>query len=217
MTASEPRQHASFDAGRLDDALDRINRARRLSSQDPGRLHALLDGFQSVLQIEPERPSLRDTDASGALSELEELLEAAGAESPLVELQALLEPVLDRLIEGLLAFPETRLAAYGSLVPGQANHRQVATLVGEWSRGFVTGSLHDLGWAAREGFPAFVWEPTGDPVEVQVLESAALTNAWDRLDAFEGAGYRRILAPVELPRGRLVCYLYELADATPAS
>jgi gamma-glutamylcyclotransferase (GGCT)/AIG2-like uncharacterized protein YtfP len=89
-----------------------------------------------------------------------------------------------------------RLAVYGSLAPGETNHHAVELLGGSWRRGTVRGKLHPRG--ATRGFPALVWDPVGEPVEVQLLETPALEAAWHELDAFEGEAYLRILVPVDL-------------------
>lgn len=122
---------------------------------------------------------------------------------------------MDRLIEGLLAYPEQRLAAYGSLAPGGANHHHVSSLVGKWSKGMVSGTLRERGRGSGEGPPGLAWEAASAGVEVHLLESAALAGAWDRLDEFQGPGYQRILVPVETKGRTIVCNLYELAEATP--
>lgn len=91
---------------------------------------------------------------------------------------------------------DTRLAVYGTLQPGEINHGVVADLRGTWSRGTVRGELHPTGWGMTFGFPALRWRPDAPPVDVQLLTSADLPSAWDRLDAFEGEAYRRIVVPV---------------------
>jgi gamma-glutamylcyclotransferase (GGCT)/AIG2-like uncharacterized protein YtfP len=109
------------------------------------------------------------------------------------------------LIDALLDFPSTRLAAYGTLMPGQSNHALLATVGGTWVEGTVPGVRF-----MANGYPAFNWRP-GDPrVPVSVLTSAALPEHWARLDDFEGVAYRRILVPVRLPNDTmLVANLYE--------
>jgi gamma-glutamylcyclotransferase (GGCT)/AIG2-like uncharacterized protein YtfP len=95
-----------------------------------------------------------------------------------------------------------RLAVYGSLVPGRANHHLVAGFAGEWlSDGLVTGELAESGWGAGLGFPAFRWSRHGEAMRVPLLVSAELPQHWDRLDGFEGAEYLRILVPVATAQG----------------
>lgn len=105
-----------------------------------------------------------------------------------------------------------RLAVYGSLAPGAANERLLATCPGTWSRGTVTG------WRAQREHPVLTFDPTAPAVPVQVLHSDALPEHWPRLDAFEGDEYRRILVPVALPAGGgTVANLYEAVRGVTGS
>jgi gamma-glutamylcyclotransferase (GGCT)/AIG2-like uncharacterized protein YtfP len=107
---------------------------------------------------------------------------------------------------------ETRLATYGSLAPGRPNHGQLSDLPGRWIVGHVAGSLVEAGWGAELGYPGLVPDPEGSPVEVFVFESAELPHHWQRLDAFEGAGYRRVTVDVFTAEGLLPASIYVLAD-----
>jgi len=113
VKASKPRSPARFDSDRLADALVQIDRARQIPRANPGRLRALLAGLQALLDVEQERRSRRDLDGVGALTEIESLLLGAGAEAGLQELQRLLEPVIERLVEGL-STPTGSVEAMGS-------------------------------------------------------------------------------------------------------
>ncbi|MCG8467891.1 MAG: gamma-glutamylcyclotransferase [Gemmatimonadetes bacterium] len=212
MTTTEPGV-SRLDSAPLANALDRINRARR--DVGSGRFRALLTGFETLLEADPSRRAPRELDGADAFDELEALLAEAGDRHGTDALRMLLEPALDRLVEGLAGVPERRLAVYGSLAPGEANHHLVSALVGTWIDGVVCGTLHDRGWAAGTGFPGLTWDPSGADVRVRVLESGALPAAWERLDAFEGADYRRILVPVRTETRVVVCNIYELAEPTP--
>ena len=213
-------------------ALSSLNEARLTPGQSSARLGALLTGFEALAAGLPGE--YRPPGAAEALRELETLLaEGGGAESGsgaefgsgAAALREYLEPVVERLVEALLDHPERRLAAYGSLLPGENNHHYVAMLVGRWVDGTVEGTLHDRGWGAREGYPGFVPAVPGDGVAVKVFESRALPAAWDRLDAFEGTAYRRILAPVRMKTGTgagaetewRVCNIYALTDPAGGS
>jgi gamma-glutamylcyclotransferase (GGCT)/AIG2-like uncharacterized protein YtfP len=105
---------------------------------------------------------------------------------------------------------EVRLASYGSLAPGQRNHHQLAGLKGTWAPGTVRGRLHDAGWGARMGYPALVLDPNGSAVAVQIFTSTDLPDHWDRLDAFEGAGYRRVVVSVLTRAGAVEASIYVL-------
>ncbi len=224
MTADGPEPGPVRDPAVLRGALARLNEARLAPERSFDRLGALLSGFEELAKVLPgadRRPGEeRRSDAAGALAELEALLAEPGAEGGAAALRGYLEPILERLIEALLDHPERRLAVYGSLLPGENNHHHVAALVGRWVEGTVEGTLHDRGWAARQGYPGFVPGSSGDRVAVKVLESSGLPAAWERLDAFEGEAYRRILAPVEMAPGTgagsetawRVCNIYELTD-----
>lgn len=224
MTADGPEPGPVRDPAALRGALSHLNEARRAPERSFDRLGALLSGFEELaaaLPGEDRRPGEgRRPGAAGALAELEALLAEPGAETGAAALHLYLEPILERLTEALLDHPERRLAVYGSLLPGEDNHHHVAALVGRWVEGAVEGTLHDRGWAARQGYPGFVPGGSGGRVAVKVLESPALPDAWDRLDAFEGEAYRRILAPVEMASGTgagsgtvwRACNIYELTD-----
>jgi gamma-glutamylcyclotransferase (GGCT)/AIG2-like uncharacterized protein YtfP len=116
-----------------------------------------------------------------------------------------LERLPQETVDAQFDFPSTRLAAYGTLAPGQSNHALLSSVEGAW----VDGTVQGVRFMAN-GYPAFKWRPGDEQVPVSVLTSAALPEHWARLDDFEGADYRRILVPVRLPDGTtLVAYVYE--------
>ena len=113
---------------------------------------------------------------------------------------------------------EERLAVYGSLAPGEANHHVVSPLGGRWSSGWVEGELYDRGWGAAHGFPGFLWRPGGARVAVRLLASERLRAAWARLDEFEGADYRRSLVPVyadDAPEERRLVTVANIYECVP--
>lgn len=103
---------------------------------------------------------------------------------------------------------DTRLAVYGTLAPGAVNHAVVADLRGVWSRGVVHGWLHPTGWGMTHGFPALRWDPHGPAVHVHLLTSEDLSDAWSRLDRFEGEEYRRIVVPVDCGGRQVLANIY---------
>ncbi|HEY4332624.1 MAG TPA: gamma-glutamylcyclotransferase family protein [Ilumatobacteraceae bacterium] len=104
-----------------------------------------------------------------------------------------------------------RLATYGSLAPGQANHHHLAGLDGRWLEGTVRGELHPAGWGAAIGFPGITLNEDGPAVPVHVFESADLVDHWARLDAFEGEEYHRVTAVVHTAGEDVDAYIYTLA------
>lgn len=106
-----------------------------------------------------------------------------------------------------------RLAVYGTLAPGQPNHGQLAHLSGQWFPGVVRGFLHNEGWGAELGYPGIVLDQNGDEVNVQILESASLATEWQRLDAFEGPGYRRVVVEAHTSTGSVTAQIYVLATS----
>lgn len=105
-----------------------------------------------------------------------------------------------------------RLAVYGTLVPGGANAHVLADVAGEgvaWTTGTVAGTRHDDGW---HGYPGLVLDGGGE-VAVHVLEGPGVRNHLERLDAFEGPGYRRVVTTVRLADGRAVpAWVYALVE-----
>ena len=202
-----------FDRQALDEALETINRARVREPGDPARTATLLTGLERLLAAERSARGHRDPGGGEALAELDAILREAGVEDGAESLRTYIEPILERLIEALLDRPAERLAAYGSLRSGEENHRHVSSLVGRWHEGTVEGTRHERGWGAAEGYPGLVWRPGDPPVAVDVFESRALPEHWERLDAFEGPGYTRILVSVDSPGGVRVCNLYAVREA----
>jgi gamma-glutamylcyclotransferase (GGCT)/AIG2-like uncharacterized protein YtfP len=109
---------------------------------------------------------------------------------------------------------EIRLATYGTLAPGRQNHGQLSDLPGRWLVGHVRGSLIEAGWGAKLGYPGMILEPDGEPIDVFVFESRALVDHWQRLDAFEGPGYRRVTVDVSTDEGVLTASISVLLDST---
>ncbi len=104
-----------------------------------------------------------------------------------------------------------RLFVYGTLAPGRSNHHVVEHLQGTWEEAQVNGTLYEQGVGPTSGYPALDLDQQGPPVKGYLLTSDALPAYWPNIDAFEGAGYRRVKAPVRKPDGSTVdAYLYAL-------
>jgi gamma-glutamylcyclotransferase (GGCT)/AIG2-like uncharacterized protein YtfP len=120
---------------------------------------------------------------------------------------------LEREVEQRFA-ASRRLAVYGSLAPGEANHHLIADLPGTWEEGVVTGMLRTRDTDPATAFPVLQWRAGGPPVPASLFVSDALPQHWARLDAFEGESYRRILVPVQSGDGALIAVANAYADAT---
>ncbi|MEM7340896.1 MAG: gamma-glutamylcyclotransferase family protein [Actinomycetota bacterium] len=117
--------------------------------------------------------------------------------------------------------PANRLAAYGTLQPGESNHDQLAEIDGVWLAATVRGHFWLWESGPYEGLPAFRRALDGEDVPVTVLLSDDLGHHWARLDAFEGPGYERVMATVTLIDeqgkrvGPLAAQLYEARTDDP--
>ena len=58
-----------------------------------------------------------------------------------------------------------------------------------------------------------VLNPAGKPVVVDLFLSNDLPDHWDRLDAFEGEEYHRVVAEVSTPDGVVEACIYVLASS----
>ena len=103
-----------------------------------------------------------------------------------------------------------RLAVYGSLAPGEANHHELAGLRGDWRAGTVRGWLVASGGGSAVGYPGLRPDPEGPVVAVQVFASADLPAHWARLDAFEGDEYERVSVAVDLGGEVVTAHTYAL-------
>ena len=110
--------------------------------------------------------------------------------------------------------PDTRLAVYGSLAPGEVNHQVITDIPGAWREGVVRGSIRQEGWGALVGFPGMTWRPhSEEQITVKLFVSSALEAHWPRIDEFEGSDYLRILVPVEgVAAAPVIANIYQLRD-----
>lgn len=111
-----------------------------------------------------------------------------------------------------------RLVVYGTLAPGRPNHHVISDIDGRWFTGWVEGDRYDHGWGACAGYPAMIWRPGAERIDVHVLESSELPIHWPRLDEFEGDGYRRVFVPVfRADASPIVGQIYEARFLPPVS
>lgn len=109
-----------------------------------------------------------------------------------------------------------RLFIYGTLAPGRSNHHVVRDIEGQWSKAWMRGVLHEEGWGACEGYPAFVPSKNGkgELVEGFLLSATSLDEHWKRLDAFEGDGYMRLIfTAVDESGAHFEAFVYAMASA----
>lgn len=66
------------------------------------------------------------------------------------------------------------------------------------------------GWGADEGLPGMVLDDDAGIIQVFVFEPTELPDHWDRLDDFEGPGYRRQAVEAETDEGRVAAFIYEV-------
>ncbi|MEM9562154.1 MAG: gamma-glutamylcyclotransferase [Actinomycetota bacterium] len=97
--------------------------------------------------------------------------------------------------------PQRALAVYGTLAPGESNHDVVAGIGGAWVPIAIRGHRFTARWRDTPGYPGFTPDPAGPIVEALALVADDLTGHWDRLDGFEGPGYRRVEIDVFEPGG----------------
>lgn len=114
------------------------------------------------------------------------------------------EVVVEQLLEALFG-ASCRLAAYGTLRPGESNHHWLEGIEGTWQDGFVLGSLGEA-----NGYPILRLDPKGERIPVGVFVSPGLPHHWRRLDWLEGSNYRRSLCAVHGDKeGPIVANIYE--------
>ncbi len=97
-----------------------------------------------------------------------------------------------------------RLFVYGTLAPDRPNEHVLAEVPGTWEPATVRGTLLQEGWGAAVGYPGIVLDEYGGEVHGFIFSSEELSAHWARLDEFEGAGYERVVASVELENGTVV-------------
>lgn len=96
------------------------------------------------------------------------------------------------------------LFVYGSLAPGRPNDHAMSDIRGKWIPATTRGRLEHAGWGAELGFPGIVPDPDGAVVEGWLFSTDDLAAHWQRLDEFEGDGYRRVRVPAVREDGAVV-------------
>jgi gamma-glutamylcyclotransferase (GGCT)/AIG2-like uncharacterized protein YtfP len=102
-------------------------------------------------------------------------------------------PLLLLLVDLFFGRPSTRLATYGTLRPGEANHAVISKLTGVFEPCVLRGEVE-----VRNGVPVLLWNGRADrKVEGHLLESEDLPAFWAALEEFEGPEYVRHLVFAE--------------------
>lgn len=112
-------------------------------------------------------------------------------------------PLQVLLFDMLLGHPSKKLISYGTLAPGQPNHSLISDLTGEWEECVIQGTMN-----RENGLSRFSWNPRGAEQTASLFTSDALARNWDRIDRFEGKGYRRHLIPAKTQAGIAIGYAY---------
>ena len=108
----------------------------------------------------------------------------------------------------------TCLFVYGTLALGRPNEHVLSDIGGTWQEASVKGFLKPKGWGAEMGFPGIVLDEQGTEVNGYLFCSERLEHHWDKLDAFEGDDYKRVLVPVcTKDNKRVEAFIYKLKEA----
>ena len=104
-----------------------------------------------------------------------------------------------------------RLFVYGTLGPGRPNEHVLDAIAGTWEPATITGTLRREGWGAAMGYPGIDLDEQGNEVKGFLFSSENLSSRWAALDEFEGDGYVRVQAKVQLEDGSEVdAHVYTL-------
>jgi gamma-glutamylcyclotransferase (GGCT)/AIG2-like uncharacterized protein YtfP len=105
-----------------------------------------------------------------------------------------------------------RLFVYGTLGPNRPNEHVLTEIGGSWQEASILGVLQQKGWGAEMGYPGIVLDEQAQEVNGFVFSSDNFTDNWQKLDAFEGAGYQRVATKAKLIDGSFVeVYIYALS------
>ena len=94
-----------------------------------------------------------------------------------------------------------RLFVYGTLAPGKSNAHVLADLAGTWEKASIHGTVYQVAWGPAGGYPGILPNQYDAEVSGLIFTSDELSEHWHRLDAFEGEGYTRVLAPARHVNG----------------
>ena len=104
-----------------------------------------------------------------------------------------------------------RLFVYGTLAPGQSNHSLLKDLTGTWQEGTIRGTLYPNGLGPTVGFPVVDLVLEASKINGWLFVSEELPRHWQKLDAFEGPGYKRAITTVFLKNNSSInAFVYAL-------
>lgn len=105
------------------------------------------------------------------------------------------------------------LFVYGTLAPGMSNAHVLADLEGAWEKASVHGTVYRVEWGPASGYPGILLNQDDAEVSGLIFTSDNLPEHWQRIDAFEGDGYTRVLTTAKLESGSAVqAYIYSLSE-----
>ncbi len=180
----------------LTDSLTALNSAILPDSNEERKLALLKDSVKSILEyLENNSCCLEETFAPQV-----ERLTATSINCDTTAMR--------QALSIFFGSPQHRLAAYGTLQPGESNYHIVSSIEGTWLKGILRGSVHQY-----EGYPRFEWNEEGEEISASILVSETLPQHLDRIDEFEGENYSRILVPVTVDDCTIVCNVYAVKQA----
>lgn len=100
------------------------------------------------------------------------------------------------------------LFVYGSLTPRGRNECQLSRIRGSWQKAGSLGRIVQIHKGTDAGYPGML--EGRRLVRGWLFSSRSLASHWHRIDAFEGAGYRRALHLVYTKDRELSAYVYML-------
>ncbi|ODP99228.1 MULTISPECIES: gamma-glutamylcyclotransferase family protein [Salinivibrio] len=90
------------------------------------------------------------------------------------------------------------LFVYGTLCPEGTNHHVLADVHGQWFPASIQAMRTDRGWGSASGCPGIeLSDNPNNRVEGWLLKADDLSHFLPHIDAFEGAGYQRVIVEVE--------------------
>ena len=99
---------------------------------------------------------------------------------------------------------------YGSLQRGMQNCHLLKDINGTWKKGYVIGTLINIGKGENYGFPAIKLDEKGSKIYGMILGQDLEKNLF-KLDKFEGGDYKRVVTVVTLEdNSEIKAYTYQL-------